>query len=119
MYLIIGIWGGQNRIYAAFKFFLYTLLGSVLMLVETIAMIREAGTTEIPVLLNYDFPPEMQNWLWLAFFESMAVTMPRCRYTPGCPTRTFRRAEGSRVGKEGVSTCRSGGGAEKKKKKKR
>ena len=76
MYLIIGIWGGQNRIYAAFKFFLYTLLGSVLMLVAMIAMIREAGTTEIPVLLNYDFPPEMQTWLWLAFFASMAVKMP-------------------------------------------
>jgi NADH-quinone oxidoreductase subunit M len=76
MYLIIGIWGGQNRIYAAFKFFLYTLLGSVLMLVAMIAMIREAGTTEIPVLLNYDFPPEMQTWLWLAFFASFAVKMP-------------------------------------------
>src|SRR3546814_2090694 len=61
MYLIVGIWGGQNRIYAAFKFFLYTLLGSLLMLVAMIAMIREAGTTEIPVLLNYDFPPQIDR----------------------------------------------------------
>jgi proton-translocating NADH-quinone oxidoreductase chain M len=76
MYFIIGIWGGANRIYAAFKFFLYTLLGSVLMLIAMIAMIAEAGTTDIPTLLNYDFPPEMQTWLWLAFFASLAVKMP-------------------------------------------
>jgi NADH-quinone oxidoreductase subunit M len=76
MYFIIGIWGGANRKYAAFKFFLYTLLGSVLMLVAMIAMIREAGTTDIPTLLNYNFPPEMQTWLWLAFFASFAVKMP-------------------------------------------
>ncbi len=76
MYFIIGIWGGANRIYAAFKFFLYTLLGSVLMLIAMIAMIREAGTTDIPTLLVYNFPPEMQTWLWLAFFASLAVKMP-------------------------------------------
>ncbi len=76
MYFIIGIWGGANRIYAAFKFFLYTLLGSVLMLIAMIAMIREAGTTDIPALLVYNFPPEMQTWLWLAFFASLAVKMP-------------------------------------------
>jgi len=76
MYFIIGIWGGANRIYAAFKFFLYTLLGSVLMLIAMIAMIREAGTTDIPTLLAYNFPPEMQTWLWLAFFASLAVKMP-------------------------------------------
>ncbi len=76
MYFIIGIWGGANRKYAAFKFFLYTLLGSVLMLVAMIAMIGEAGTTDIPTLLNYDFPVEMQTWLWLAFFASFAVKMP-------------------------------------------
>src|SRR3546814_14055552 len=64
-----------TTLFRSFKFFLYTLLGSVLMLVAMIAMIREAGTTEIPVLLNYDFPPEMQTWLWLAFFASMAVKM--------------------------------------------
>ncbi len=76
MYFIIGIWGGANRKYAAFKFFLYTLLGSVLMLVAMIAMIGEAGTTDIPTLLNYNFPVEMQTWLWLAFFASFAVKMP-------------------------------------------
>ena len=76
MYFIIGIWGGANRKYAAYKFFLYTLLGSVLMLIAMIAMIAEAGTTDIPTLLNYDFPVEMQTWLWLAFFASLAVKMP-------------------------------------------
>jgi NADH-quinone oxidoreductase subunit M len=76
MYFIIGIWGGANRKYAAFKFFLYTLLGSVLMLVAMIAMIGEAGTTDIPTLLNYNFPVKMQTWLWLAFFASFAVKMP-------------------------------------------
>src|SRR3546814_15705463 len=76
MYFIIGIWGGANRKYAAFKFFLYTLLGSVLMLIAMIAMIGEAGTTDITTLLNYDFPVQMQTWLWLAFFASLAVKMP-------------------------------------------
>jgi NADH-quinone oxidoreductase subunit M len=76
MYFIIGIWGGANRKYAAFKFFLYTLLGSLLMLVAIIAMVMEAGTTDIPTLLNYDFPEAMQTWLWLAFFASFAVKMP-------------------------------------------
>jgi NADH-quinone oxidoreductase subunit M len=76
MYLIIGIWGGDNRIYASYKFFLYTLLGSVLMLVAMLWMIREAGTTEIPVLMQTDFPPQAQTWLWLAFFASFAVKMP-------------------------------------------
>jgi len=76
MYFIIGIWGGANRKYAAFKFFLYTLLGSVLMLIAMIAMIAEAGTTDIPTLMNYSFPAHMQTWLWLAFFASLAVKMP-------------------------------------------
>src|SRR3546814_938277 len=62
MYFIIGIWGGANRKYAAFKFFLYTLIGSVLMLIAMIAMIGEAGTNDIPTLLNYDFPVQMQKW---------------------------------------------------------
>src|SRR5690606_1090431 len=56
MYLIIGIWGGQNRIYASYKFFLYTLLGSVLMLIAMLWMVNEAGTTDIPTLMQYDFP---------------------------------------------------------------
>ncbi|MEO1044930.1 MAG: NADH-quinone oxidoreductase subunit M [Pseudomonadota bacterium] len=76
MYLIIGIWGGDNRIYASYKFFLYTLLGSVLMLIAMFWMVNEAGTTDIPTLLNYDFPAEAQTWLWLAFFASFAVKMP-------------------------------------------
>ena len=78
MFLIIGIWGGQRRVYASFKFFLYTLLGSVLMLLAIIAMYWQAGTTDIAVLLSKPnaFPPEMQTWLWLAFFASFAVKMP-------------------------------------------
>ncbi len=76
MYLIIGIWGGANRIYASYKFFLYTLLGSVLMLIAMLWMAQEAGTTDIPTLLNHDFPVQAQTWLWLAFFASFAVKMP-------------------------------------------
>jgi len=76
MYLIIGIWGGAQRIYASYKFFLYTLLGSVLMLVAMLWMVHFAGTTSIPQLLVTDFPPEAQTWLWLAFFASFAVKMP-------------------------------------------
>ncbi len=76
MYFIIGIWGGANRKYAAFKFFLYTLLGSVLMLVAMLWMANHAGTTDIPTLLNFDFPEDAQTWLWLAFFASFAVKMP-------------------------------------------
>ncbi len=76
MYLIIGIWGGANRIYASYKFFLYTLLGSVLMLVAMLWMANFAGTSDIPTLLNTDFPVHVQTWLWLAFFASFAVKMP-------------------------------------------
>jgi NADH-quinone oxidoreductase subunit M len=76
MYLIIGIWGGANRIYASYKFFLYTLLGSVLMFVAMLYMAKTAGTTSIPALMNYDFPASVQTWLWLAFFASFAVKMP-------------------------------------------
>ena len=76
MFLIIGVWGGKRRVYAAFKFFLYTLLGSVLMLLAMMAMYWHAGTTDIPTLLTTKFPPDMQWWLWLAFFASFAVKMP-------------------------------------------
>jgi NADH-quinone oxidoreductase subunit M len=78
MFLIIGIWGGARRVYASFKFFLYTLLGSVLMLVAMIAMYWYAGTSDIAALLklNPDFPVDMQKWLFLAFFASFAVKMP-------------------------------------------
>ena len=76
MFLIIGIWGGKNRVYAAFKFFLYTLLGSVLMLAAILAMIGISGTSSIPELITYKFDPALQTWLWLAFFASFAVKMP-------------------------------------------
>ena len=76
MFLIIGIWGGKRRIYASFKFFLYTLFGSVLMLVAIMAMYWQAGTTDIPTLLNFKFPVHMQTWLWIGFFASFAVKMP-------------------------------------------
>jgi NADH-quinone oxidoreductase subunit M len=76
MFLIIGVWGGQRRVYAAFKFFLYTFLGSVLMLVAVLAMASIAHTTSIPALLAYHFDPKVQIFLWLAFFASFAVKMP-------------------------------------------
>ncbi|MEO0393184.1 MAG: NADH-quinone oxidoreductase subunit M [Pseudomonadota bacterium] len=76
MFLIIGIWGGARRVYAAFKFFLYTLLGSVLMLIAMLAMYWQAGTTDIEALLTHGFPSEMQYYLWLAFFASFAVKVP-------------------------------------------
>ncbi len=76
MYLIIGVWGGADRIYASYKFFLYTLLGSVLMLIAMLWMANDAGTTDIPTLLQYNFDPGAQTWLWLAFFASFAVKMP-------------------------------------------
>jgi NADH-quinone oxidoreductase subunit M len=76
MFLIIGIWGGKRRVYASFKFFLYTLVGSLLMLLAILAMYGFAGTTDITVLLKTDFPKQMQFWLWLAFFASFAVKMP-------------------------------------------
>ncbi|KQT82744.1 NADH-quinone oxidoreductase subunit M [Aurantimonas sp. Leaf443] len=76
MFLIIGVWGGKRRIYASYKFFLYTFMGSVLMLVAMMAMYWQAGTTSIPELLNHDFPASMQGWLWFAFFASFAVKMP-------------------------------------------
>ena len=76
MFLIIGVWGGPRRNYAAFKFFLYTLVGSVLMLLAILTMIFESGTADITVLLNHDFPVSLQPWLWLAFFASFAVKVP-------------------------------------------
>ena len=88
MFLIIGIWGGANRIYAAFKFFLYTFFGSVLMLVAMVAMYHAAGTTDIPTLMTYKFSHDpivvlgltvtggLQTLLFLAFFASFAVKMP-------------------------------------------
>ncbi|GGD88176.1 NADH-quinone oxidoreductase subunit M [Aureimonas endophytica] len=76
MFIIIGVWGGKRRVYASYKFFLYTFLGSVLMLVAIMAMYWTAGTSSIPDMLSYKFPASMQTWLWLAFFASFAVKMP-------------------------------------------
>jgi NADH-quinone oxidoreductase subunit M len=76
MFLIIGVWGGQRRVYSAFKFFLFTLLGSVLMLLAILAMYGQAGTTDIPTLMQTTFEPRFQKWLWLALFASFAVKVP-------------------------------------------
>jgi NADH-quinone oxidoreductase subunit M len=78
MFLIIGVWGGARRVYATFKFFLYTLLGSVLMLLAILAIYIQSGTSDIVALYEgqYRFPLEMQRWLWLAFFASFAVKLP-------------------------------------------
>jgi NADH-quinone oxidoreductase subunit M len=76
MFLIIGVWGGARRVYSSFKFFLYTLLGSVLLLLALIYMYFEAGTTDIPTLMAHGFTAEEQTWLWLAMFASFAVKMP-------------------------------------------
>ena len=76
MFLIIGVWGGPRRVYASFKFFLYTLLGSVLMLLAIMAMYWQAGTTDIPTLMHHAFPRSLQTWAWFAFLASFAVKMP-------------------------------------------
>ena len=76
MFLIIGVWGGPRRVYASFKFFLYTFLGSVLMLLAIMAMYWEAGTTDIATLLHHSFPLSLQKWAWFAFLASFAVKLP-------------------------------------------
>ncbi|MCZ8146813.1 MAG: NADH-quinone oxidoreductase subunit M, partial [Roseomonas sp.] len=76
MFLIIGVWGGARRVYAAFKFFLYTLAGSLLMLLALLALWYHAGTTDIPTLMDTPIPAAMQFWLFLAFFVSFAVKVP-------------------------------------------
>lgn len=76
MFLIIGIWGGGRRVYSAFKLFLYTLTGSVLLLVAILAMYFQEGTTDIPTLMNAEFGTQMQMWLWLGMFASFAVKVP-------------------------------------------
>jgi len=76
MFIIIGVWGGPRRVYSAFKFFLYTLAGSVLLLAALLALYFEAGTTDVPTLMGFDVPAGLQTWLWLAFFASFAVKMP-------------------------------------------
>ena len=92
MYLIIGIWGGAERIKASYKFFLYTLLGSVLMLIAMICMVATAGTTSIPALMAYDFPPRGADAGCGSPSSPASRSSCRCgRSTPGCPTRTCRR----------------------------
>ncbi len=76
MFLIIGIWGGPRRVYSAFKFFLYTLLGSVLMLLAILAIYFETGSMDIPTAMAFDFPIGLQKWLFIAFFASFAVKVP-------------------------------------------
>ena len=83
MFLIIGIWGGSRRVYSAFKFFLYTLLGSVLMLVAIIVIYLTSGTTDVVKLYELGVNPNYQNLLWLAFFSSFAVKTPCGQYTLG------------------------------------
>lgn len=102
MYLIIGIWGGPRRIYSAFKFFLYTLAGSVLFLVAIIAMVSEAGTTAIPELTRYDFAPAMQTWLWLALFASFAVKVPMWPFHTWLPDAHVEAPTGGSVLLAGV-----------------
>jgi NADH-quinone oxidoreductase subunit M len=76
MFLIIGVWGGQRRVYSAFKFFLFTLAGSVLMLLAILFMYRQTGTTDIPTLMATRFDPGTQTFLWFAFLASFAVKLP-------------------------------------------
>src|SRR5258708_6991269 len=76
MFLIIGVWGGPRRVYSAFKFFLYTLLGSVLSLLAIIAVYFQTGSSDIEIALTHGFPPDLQKWLWLGFFASFAVKVP-------------------------------------------
>ena len=91
MFLIIGIWGGPRRVYASFKFFLYTLAGSLLMLLAIMAIFWQAGTTDIPTLLAHDFPASMQTWLWFAFLASFAVKLPMWPVHTWLPTPMSRR----------------------------
>ena len=76
MFIIIGVWGGARRVYSAFKFFLYTLTGSVLLLVAVLALYIVGGTTDIPTIMGVELPRSLQMWLWLAFFASFAVKLP-------------------------------------------
>ncbi|MBF0354063.1 MAG: NADH-quinone oxidoreductase subunit M [Alphaproteobacteria bacterium] len=102
MFLIIGIWGGPRRVYAAFKFFLYTLAGSVLMLVAMLAMSWHAGSFDIPTLMGIPFPIPMQYWLWLAFFASFAVKVPMWPFHTWLPDAHVEAPTGGSVILAGV-----------------
>src|SRR3546814_12396927 len=120
MFVIIGVWGGKDRVYASYKFFLYTLTGSVLMMLAIMAMYWQAGTTDITELLKYNFPAGLQTWLWLAAFAAFAVKMPMWPVHTWLPDAHLQaptagsvilagRPEERRVGKKGVRPCRSRG----------
>jgi NADH-quinone oxidoreductase subunit M len=102
MYLIIGIWGGPRRIYSAFKFFLYTLAGSVLFLIAVIVMYIQAGTTDIPALMTHDFDPGLQRWLWIAMFASFAVKVPMWPFHTWLPDAHVEAPTGGSVILAGV-----------------
>jgi len=102
MYLIIGVWGGPRRIYSAFKFFLYTLLGSVLFLLVIIAMYLLAGTTDIPTLQQHAFDPWLQRWLWLGMFASFAVKVPMWPFHTWLPDAHVEAPTGGSVILAGV-----------------
>ncbi len=102
MFLIIGVWGGPRRVYAAFKFFLYTLAGSVLMLVAMLAMSWHAGSFDIPTLMGIPFPVSMQYWLWLAFFASFAVKVPMWPFHTWLPDAHVEAPTGGSVILAGV-----------------
>src|SRR6202008_1566881 len=76
MFLIIGVWGGPRRVYASFKFFLYTFAGSVLMLLAIMAMYWQTGTTDVPALLHQAFPRPPQTWAVFPFFHCSPVMLP-------------------------------------------
>ena len=78
MFIIIGVWGGPGRVYASFKFFLFTLTGSVLLLVAVLVIYNQTGTTDIPEIMQSSIPINLQYWLWLAFFASFAIKVPMC-----------------------------------------
>lgn len=102
MFLIIGVWGGPRRVYAAFKFFLYTLAGSVLMLVAMLAMAWHANSFDIPTLMGIPYPISMQYWLWLAFFASFAVKVPMWPFHTWLPDAHVEAPTGGSVILAGV-----------------
>lgn len=102
MFLLIGIWGGPRRVYAAFKFFLYTLAGSVLMLIAMLAMAWHAGSFDIPTLMGIPYPVSMQYWLWLAFFASFAVKVPMWPFHTWLPDAHVEAPTGGSVILAGV-----------------
>src|SRR3546814_3328771 len=112
MFIIIGVWGGPRRVYAAMKFFLYTFLGSVFMLVGLIYMYMKGGSWQIPDLVQLPLTATEQMWLFFAFFLGFAVKIPMFPVHTWLPDAhveapTGGRSEERRVGKECVSTCRS------------